>query len=358
MITHTQNHPRLDRMIKDQLFKRLFIPLTGFVFPLLTGLIPLRTETLLPFLLAIFFYTAVVFFGWSGVVKFTSKLRMLPTLKKNIFPKLVVLSITAASYGAALCFLSTLAWLRLDAQAHNSQPLWRATIIGGVGGTFLALMYEAVFLSVEKELDSKVLAQIDKERLEAEVNVLKNELDPHFFFNCMNALSHLIKEDKEKAHAFVHKLSNIYKYFLRNKEMNFVPMCDELTFLENYYYLLSIRFENNIRIENTIELQNGPVYILPCTLQVLVENAIKHNFFSEKEPLVISIAMNNHYITVCNPVRPKLQVAESTKVGLRNLKARYRLITNQNVLVQKTGNKFLVKLPIVKQTSYDKDNDY
>lgn len=345
-------------MIKDQLFKRLFIPLTGLLFPFLAGLIDWQTEAFPYYLLGAFFFTGVVFAVWVGVVRLVSYFRLSTALKKKIFLKLVTLVAVAATYAAGLCLLSSLLWIRLDVHNDNHHPLWRATLVGGIGGALLALMYESVFLSVEKELDTKVLQQIDKERLAAEVNVLRNELDPHFFFNCMNALSHLVKEDKNKAYEFVHKLSNIYKYFLRNKEVDFVPLQDEIAFLENYCYLLSIRFENNIRVENTIEPQNEAVYILPCTLQVLVENAIKHNFFSEKEPLVVSIAMNNYFITVSNCIKPKPQADESTKVGLRNLKARYRLITAQNVLVQKGSSRFLVKLPIIKQMSYDKNSDH
>jgi LytS/YehU family sensor histidine kinase len=136
-----------------------------------------------------------------------------------------------------------------------------------------------------------------------------------------------------------------------------VLLQDEMEFLENYYFLLRIRFDDTIRIDHHVNQQEGPVYILPCTLQVLVENAMKHNFFSEKEPLVISIDQNGQFITVSNPVRPKPNVSDSTKVGLRNLKARYRLVANQNILVQKTSNKFLVKLPIVKTTHHDKGSD-
>jgi sensor histidine kinase YesM len=346
-------------MIKDQLFKRIFIPLIGFCFPLLAGLIYLRTDSFLHIALTTCIFIGVVFLVWTGVVRITSKLRTFSALKRNVFFKLITLSLLAALYVAVLVSVSSVAWFRISKYPFTTEQVLRASIMGGVGGTLLALMYEVVFLSVEKELDSRVLQQIDRERLEAEVNVLKNELDPHFFFNCMNTLSYLVKEDKDKAVQFVHKLSNIYKYFLRNKSVDYVLLKDEMEFLDNYYYLLRIRFEDNIRIENTIDPVDGDICILPCTLQVLVENAMKHNFFSEKEPLVVSIGMNQFFITVSNPVRPKPHVADSTKIGLRNLKARYRLITNQNVLVQKTANRFLVKLPIVKQTNcYDKSSDH
>ncbi|WP_121356268.1 sensor histidine kinase [Flavisolibacter nicotianae] len=346
-------------MIKDQLIKRLFIPLMGFCIPLLAGLVRFHSENFLQFALAGCFFTVAVYLAWVGVVRFTGNLRTFPRLKKNILLKLLTLSLVPGLYAAVLCFVFAVVWLRLAGLTFLPGPVIRATLIGGVGGILLSLLYEVVFLSIEKELDNRVLQQIDRERLQAEVTVLKNELDPHFFFNCMNTLSLLVKEDAVKAHKFVHKLSNIYKYFLRNKEVDYVPLREELEFLDNYHFLLRIRFDDTIRIENTIEPQNGATFILPCTLQVLVENAMKHNFFSEKEPLVVSLAMNGAYICVSNPVRPKLHAADSTKVGLRNLKARYRLITNQNVLVHRTASRFLVKLPVVKQTNrYDKSSDH
>lgn len=346
-------------MIKDLHFKRLFIPVLGSIFPFLAGLVWFHSHTAVQLLLAICFFTVLVFFIWQGEVKLTSYLRSVRPLNGRLFQKLAVLLTIAGLYAAFLGFAFSFIWQRFLFQEGEMSPVLNATMISGITGAFLALIYEVVFLSVDSELDKKVLQQIDKERLEAEMNVLKNELDPHFFFNCMNTLSYLVKHDQDKAYHFVHKLSNIYKYFLRNKEVDFVSLQNEIEFLEDYYYLLQIRFEDNIRIENSIDGQSAHQYILPCTLQVLVENAIKHNFFSEKEPLVISIAMNGSFITVSNPVKPKQHASESTKVGLRNLKARYRLITNQNILVQKANNKFSVKLPLVKPTSqHDKSSDH
>lgn len=346
-------------MVKDQLFKRLFIPLTGICFPLLAGMINGVTDPWMHVALGFCFFTVVVFLLWNGTVRCTILLRRLNPLKKSIFLKVVFLSLVAAVYASALSFISAVAWLRIGKYPFVNEPVLRATWLGAFAGILLALVYEVVCLSVEKELDMLVLQQVDRERQEAEVNMLKNELDPHFFFNCMNSLSYLVKQDQDKAHQFVHALSNIYKYFLRNKAVDYVPLNDELTFLENYAFLLRIRFEDSIRIENSIDPCNGTASILPCALQVLVENAMKHNHFSEKEPLIVNIGMNNFYVTVYNPVRPKPHAAESTKIGLRNLKARYRIITNQNVLVHKTATRFIVQLPVIKQTNrYDKSSDH
>ena len=347
LITHT-NYQVGQRMIKDQLFKRFFIPVVGAVFPFLAQLVTFSTGRPYFLFFTIFFFIGVSYICWQAVVKLVSDLRRTSFLRTHIFSKIIGLMLSGAGMAGSVFFVGTWIWQRLLLQENNNPQLVQALLIGAAGGLILALVYEVVFLSVEKELDTRVLQQLDRERLEAEMNILRSELDPHFFFNCMNTLSHLVKHDAEKAYQFVHKLSSVYKYFLRNKEKQYVSLQDEMEFLENYHYLLRIRFDDNIKIENNIDLQKDTVSILPCTLQVLVENAIKHNFFSEKEPLVISIFLNGQFINVSNPVRPKLHAAESTYIGLRNLKARYRMITNQNVLVLKTGNRFLVKLPILK----------
>lgn len=343
-------------MIRDQRYKLFFIPLTGAVFPFLAELILPATSFSFRLLTVLFFIVAA-FIAWQGVAKLTAHLRIQPLLQKGIFLKLVLLPLGGAVYAAAVFLLAATAWQLMVQSQLNGAVLFRTASIGGAGGLLLSLLYEVVFLSIEKEQDNRVLQQIDHERQQAEVSVLKNELDPHFFFNCMNTLSYLVRNDAEKAYQFVHKLSSVYKYFLCNKEKESVPLQEEVAFLDNYYFLLRIRYDDNILIENSLDHQNGAVSILPCSLQVLVENAIKHNSFSEKEPLHISIEQNGPFIVVSNPVRPKMHPVESTSVGLRNLKARYRLLTNQNVVVQKTSNKFLVKLPIVKTFCHDKSSD-
>lgn len=335
-------------MIKDQLFKRLMIPLSGALTPFWAGLVRWPEDGLELVLFTMVYFIGVLFVCWQTVVKLVADLRRTNRLKARIFTKISGLLLAGSVATAAVFFTATWLWQSLFLQSIVSTQLLRATLVGAVAGVVLALVYEIVFLSLEKELDSRALEQLDRERLEAEVNVLRSELDPHFFFNCMNTLSYLVRNDAGKAYQFVHKLSSVYKYFLRSKEKQYVPLEEEMEFLDNYYYLLRIRYDDNIRIENKLDVNQEAVSILPCTLQVLVENAIKHNFFSEREPLVISIFRNGKFINVSNPVRPRLHAAESTYIGLRNLKARYRMLTNQNVLVLTTGNRFLVKLPIVK----------
>lgn len=324
------------------------IPLLAALAPFWAGLVRWPEDGLVFVSLTIVFFIGVTFVSWQVVVKLVADLRQTAFLKQTIFFKLASLLLAGGLVAGAVFFTATWLWQSLFLQSLSNYVLKNAALAGAGLGLVLALVYEIIFLSVEKALDSRVLEQLDRERMEAEINVLRSELDPHFFFNCMNTLSYLVRNDSEKAYQFVHKLSSVYKYFLRNKEKQYVPLQDEMEFLDNYFYLLRIRYDDNIRIENKMDESQNHVSILPCTLQILVENAIKHNFFSERDPLVISIFRNGKFIHVSNPVRPKLHAAESTYIGLRNLKARYRIITNQNVLILTTGNRFLVKLPIVK----------
>lgn len=334
-------------MIKDQLFKRIFIPLSGIAFPFLAGLLRGANYSLLQVGITILFFVGITALGWQGLVKVTAYLHAAKRLQPLLFYRLFLLVMAGAAVGSAVFGLSGFLWQKFFLQASGDDAFWNAALVGLLYGIMLASLYEVIFLSVERRLDDRVLQQLDKERQEAELTVLKNELDPHFFFNCMNTLSYLVREDGQKAYQFVHKLSSVYKYFLLNKEKVVVPLKDELEFLSNYVYLLRIRFDNNIRVDQPIGEQDTPFYILPCSLHVLVENAIKHNSFSEAEPLEIAIAMNGRYLTVANPVKAGLQVAESTKVGLRNLKARYHMVSNQAIVVQKTDNRLVVKLPVI-----------
>jgi len=209
------------------------------------------------------------------------------------------------------------------------------------------LVYEILFLSKERELDTKIVDQLDKERTQAELTILKNELDPHFIFNSLNTLSHLITTNPGKAHLFNNRLASVYKYFLINKERELISLQDELEFIHNYMFLLQIRHDDKLSLQTDLKENADKIMILPCALQVLVENAIKHNEFTEEKPLLIKISLNGEYLKVSNNTKPKLNSVNSTGIGLKNLSARYRLICHKDIFVEITNNDFVVKLPLI-----------
>jgi LytS/YehU family sensor histidine kinase len=139
----------------------------------------------------------------------------------------------------------------------------------------------------------------------------------------------------------------VYKYFLINKERELISLQDELEFIQNYMFLLQIRHDDKLSLQTDLKENAENIKILPCALQVLVENAIKHNEFTEEKPLLIRISLNGEYLKVSNNTKPKLNIVSSTGIGLKNLSARYRLICHKDISVESTQNDFVVKLPLI-----------
>jgi len=189
--------------------------------------------------------------------------------------------------------------------------------------------------------------QLKKQNIEAQFEALRNQINPHFLFNCFNVLSTLVHKDPEASSKFISQLSNVYRYLLYNQENKIVPLKDELAFIDSYTYLLRTRFNENLLIENKIIDRSDLVMVAPASLQMLIENAIKHNVASKKSPLHIILEKQNGYITVSNTVQKKEVEEESTKIGLNNIINRYKLLSDLPVVVERGDKQFIVKLPVL-----------
>lgn len=188
---------------------------------------------------------------------------------------------------------------------------------------------------------------LKKQTIEAQFEALRNQINPHFLFNCFNVLTTLVHKDPEASSKFIAQLSNVYRYLLYNQEKKIVPLKEELAFLDSYAYLLRTRFNENLLIENKISDRSEIVMVTPAALQMLIENAIKHNVASKKSPLTITIDKKDDYIIVSNTLQKKEIEEESTKIGLNNIINRYKLLSKQPVIVNRTEDQFVVKLPVL-----------
>jgi two-component system, LytTR family, sensor kinase len=199
-------------------------------------------------------------------------------------------------------------------------------------------------LNQEKE---KMISQTIKQQQVKELEVLKQQIDPHFIFNSFNTLAFLIDENSEKAKLFSNKLANVHRYIIFNSNKNLVSIADEVGFAKDYAYLQEIRHSNEVQIHfyNDHDIDN--MFILPVSIQILIENAIKHNEFSDSQPLIISITYENNMIVVENNIRAKNYNIPSSKIGLTNLRDRCRLILGKDLEIIKEGNHFKVNLPIL-----------
>lgn len=190
-------------------------------------------------------------------------------------------------------------------------------------------------------------AQLKKENLEAQFEALRSQINPHFLFNCLNALSTLVYRDADVSAKFISQLSNVYRYLLYNQEKKMVSLKEELDFLESYLFLLKIRFGENIEIKKEIAPAVETLQVPPAALQMLIENAIKHNVVSSRNPLRIEIISTGQYVEVTNNLQEKPVKEESTHIGLENIKRRYAFLTTREVMIDRSETSFRVSIPLI-----------
>ena len=194
------------------------------------------------------------------------------------------------------------------------------------------------------------LIEIEKyktESLQAQLQNLKNQINPHFLFNNMSVLSSLVYKDQDKAVDFINQLSKVYRYLLDNKDCELVTLEEELIFIESYTYLLQIRFDTNITFKIDIEKNKLQQLIPPMALQILLENAIKHNEISEAMPLTVHIKTIDDMLEVSNNLQLRTQSEPSSKTGLKNINERYKYFTNKTVDVIENNHSFIVRIPLL-----------
>ncbi|MEN8966462.1 MAG: 2TM domain-containing protein [Polaribacter sp.] len=181
----------------------------------------------------------------------------------------------------------------------------------------------------------------------AKFESLKNQLDPHFLFNSLNVLTSLIGENPNQAERFTTKLSKVYRYVLEQRNKDLVPIEEELKFAKTYMELLGMRFEDAVKFNIPDIISTNELKIVPLSLQLLLENAVKHNVVSTSKPLTINIYEKDNYLIIENNINPKEALGKSTKIGLQNIADRYGLITQRGVKIENNNKKFKVSLPLL-----------
>ena len=233
------------------------------------------------------------------------------------------------------------------------QESFKEALIGIRNNGFRESIHTVFFsslLTVVQYLDlRKKFEDTEKGKAEAELKLLKAQIDPHFLFNNLNILSSLIKKDADRADNFITRFSNLYRYMLSSGDKDFVSMKEEMKFIDDYIYLLNQRFGKAYQIENNIDREKAEDHIiLPAALQGLIENAVKHNEGSRNNPLLVTINIKGDNIVIKNEIRPKLTPQNSTGTGLKNLNARYELLTNKSIRVIEDQETFEIRLPLIK----------
>jgi len=192
-------------------------------------------------------------------------------------------------------------------------------------------------------------ANLEKEQVMAQFEILKSQINPHFLFNSMNIITSLIPKSPELAVKFTSQFSKVFRKLLENNEEVVIPLQQELDFIKSFLFLQKIRFDKSLDIKVKIAKSKLKKMIPPFGLQLLIENAIKHNIVSEEQPLTVEISSEGEYLQVKNNLQIRDLSSESTGIGLKNLKARYHLLTDLPVVIKKEDQYFIAKIPLIEE---------
>lgn len=261
--------------------------------------------------------------------------------RNNLFAR-VALELFVTSLFVGIYTFAVQYFLRVILTDTETVAFLRPAIIMLLGNIVIVLMLELFFYNRRQQETAKHIALIEKERAEFLYATLKSQINPHFLFNNLNVLSSLTFEEPQKANIFTKKLSNIYRYVLSTNMLETVTVKEEINFIESYIYLLSIRFEKTLVISINGD-RNMQKQIIPVSLQLLVENAIKHNIASLEKPLTVNINITSGYIEVANNLQPRMKVAEGG-YGLNNLQKQYAM-HDKTIEVLTVDSMFIVRIP-------------
>ena len=299
----------------------------------------------------VLFIVAIVILIWQGNEAIDQWLNTNYTWIENARKRLTIQSVFSIIFTSItlFCFMYFLHQLRFgDGRIINRKmvEIFPSALLFTFG--LLAVKIGSEFFSSLKNS----LLETEKYKTEnanAQLQNLKNQLNPHFLFNNLSVLTSLVYKNQDKAADFINELAKVYRYVLDTKNSELVPLQEELDFINHYIYLQKIRFEDSVSFEIKIEESQKSAYILPMCLQMLVENTIQHNETSQANPLRVLIYTYNNSLVIENPIKPRSNVADSTKIGLKNIEQRYSFFTDEKVVISNNGQIFKVILPLIQR---------
>lgn len=336
--------------INDIGFRLILVPAFGIIIPLVTGMINSFNFSNWQVKLSFLYTIGIAAVVWQGNRYLHFSMRSYFDWHNKPIQKVLVLLFSITFYTIPVSILLLVGWYNFfGGGLVNWNIVWSSTLIILIAVVFITHVYETVFLVKETENEMIKNEQLERTKAEAELEALKNQIDPHFIFNSLNTLSHLIEEKPAKAKLFNDNLADVYRYILQNKARDLVLLKEEMLFLENYFSLLKIRFEKAVELKSCIDEKEMEHYLIPpISLQILAENAIKHNEFSESIPLCINIRLINDELIIHNLLRKKNLRKPSSRIGLQNLQERYKLTTRKEIIIKEEENDFTVMLPVLK----------
>lgn len=262
------------------------------------------------------------------------------------------------------CTLLTIAVRLLNIYVYDKTVLWgyRFPLEAYLHSISVALlfviivcaMYEAIYYFSMWKNAAVESEALKKENLQTQLDSLKAQISPHFLFNSLSSLSSLIEEDPKLARRFVDEMAVVYRYLLQSNEKQLITLREEIDFINAYAAMLQTRFPAGLEVDINIDEHCFTKLLLPLTLQILLENAVKHNAVLPSKPLLVSIhSVNNSSVIVENNIQPKTRPVASNKMGLNNIVAKYKLLDHAAVSIEQVDNKFRVTIPLINTNEYE-----
>ncbi len=299
-----------------------------------------------------FVLTGIVF--WRVGQWLAYKLQLLVLKKLEQWLRIILGTLIIVGYGIGVAIGYGALYYNLFYQLADQEIMWKDYQIFDPDFSLIILIFYFVMVGFINLVfyfrnwkEAQILAeQLKKENIQSKYEVLKNQIDPHFFFNSLSVLSSLVHKDANLSEEYISQLSKMYRYILDGKDQILASLEDELKFLNSYIFLINVRFDDYICFEIDIaEELKETVYLPKNSLQMLAENAIKHNRFDKDDPLVVTITNEQDHITVINNKNKRNLLEGSSGIGLENISKRYRLLGDYMLLINETNDSFAVKLP-------------
>lgn len=305
----------------------------------------------------LFSIIAVVFglLAWEGAVRL-SRIIEKRIAHKQTSRKLAILCTTLVIYGLLIAYAFGFVYGLMDMVLFHRYEAWDSWLSFSYDLNFgiflfylLILAFNGIvhYYTIWKEYQVQT-ERLMRENIQAKYDALRNQIDPHFFFNSLSVLTNLVYKSPDLSADYITQLAKTYRYILDKKFENLVTVQTELDFLDAYLFLIRIRHQQSIQFLASIDEQvKSKGMIPPVTLQLLIENAIKHNRFSANDPLVITVKSEGGYLVVSNHIRRKANPDISSGIGLENIRNRYSLISDKEIEILTADEMFIVKIPVI-----------
>lgn len=334
--------------LNDTTIRLIGIPFFGICIPNLTGLFGILSITDVRYWFGYIFFIGLAAAIWQGNRYLLFRTRKRFTWFDKPIEKLVLLFMNNIFYTTPLTIAWLCSWYNIVRFTIKWDTILIVSLVNVICVLFVTHVYETVFMVKEQQNEQLKNSELQRAKAEAELTALKNQVDPHFMFNSLNTLTHLINTDSKKALQFTENLAEVYRYILMQKDHTLVLLEDELDFTRKYTDLLYLRFGRALIIDQQFNGSTTKNFLIPPTsVFVAFENAVKHNEISEQEPMTISLDVSDDQLRITNTIREKKRQGTSPGIGLKNLDDRFKITIGKPIHTERAGESFKVLLPMV-----------